>query len=238
MPPTIPKIIHQTAKTTEIPAKWQGFQKKMRDLHPDWTYCFHTDEDNLQFVRKEFPEFLDVYLNLPLNIMRADVIRYLLMYRVGGLYADMDYEMLKPFDFNEHDIVLPWEHDGDMGPGKDQLCNAFFASSPGHPFFKMAIDDLMAHPPLDPDPSHVIQSTGPAFLTRIYHRAIASGMTLYTPHRQVFSPLSPHSPRQYRAILKNPATYGIHHCTGSWRQYSRARRIRMHITGFIKRRFC
>ena len=112
----IPKLIHQTAKTADIPPQWQAYQQKLRSLHPDWTYRLWTDADNLAFVQKEYPAFLPIYQKLPKNIMRVDVIRYLIMYKLGGLYMDLDYEMLKPFDMTDHDIVLAWESDGEFGP--------------------------------------------------------------------------------------------------------------------------
>src|SRR4051812_18747662 len=110
----IPKILHQTYKSHDnMRRRWLRYQKKLIALHPDWKYNFWTDEDNLKFVKSEFPELLDIYVGLPKNIMRADVIRYMLLYRLGGLYMDMDYEMLRPFEFTNEECVLPWEIDGD-----------------------------------------------------------------------------------------------------------------------------
>jgi len=126
----IPKLIHQTAKTGELPEECKPYVEKLKALHPDWTYKLWTDEDNLQLVKTRMPEFLDVYLKLPKNIMRADVIRYVYMYKLGGLYLDTDYEMLKPFDFNQHDIVLPWEITDENGKGT-RVANSIFASVPG-----------------------------------------------------------------------------------------------------------
>jgi mannosyltransferase OCH1-like enzyme len=229
----IPKLIHQTAKDRNIPPKWQGYQKKLQDLHPGWTYKLWTDEDNLAFVKKEFPEFLDIYQKLPRGIMRADVIRYLLMYKLGGLYMDLDYEMLKPFDLMDKDIVLPWESSGEFGAGNDRLGNSFFASKPGHPFFKLAIDDLSKNPPLAPD-VEILGATGPLFITRMYHAATAAKIDMYTPARPLFNPVTPHSPRAYRAIVKKGTAYGIHHCHGTWREYSFPRRVKNRVVSAIK----
>jgi mannosyltransferase OCH1-like enzyme len=229
----IPRLIHQTAKTRDISPQWQGYQLKLLSLHPDWTYKLWTDEDNLAFVKSEYPEFLDTFQKLPKNIMRVDVIRYLIVYKFGGLYMDLDYEMLRPFDQLDHDIVLPWESDGEFGPGNDRVCNSIFAAAPGHPFFRLAIDDLKSRPPLGENVD-VLSATGPLFLTRIYHQAIADGIEIYTPARAVFSPYTPQSPRQYRAIVNNRVSYGIHHCAGTWREYSLARRVRDRITSCIK----
>lgn len=47
---TVPKILHQTWKTREIPEKWQAAQKSCVELHPDYEYRLWTDADSLQFI--------------------------------------------------------------------------------------------------------------------------------------------------------------------------------------------
>jgi mannosyltransferase OCH1-like enzyme len=228
--PMIPKLLHQTAKTADIPERWRGYQQKLRALHPDWEYRLWTDADNLEFVKREYPDFYDVFVKLPKNIMRADVIRYLLLYRLGGLYMDLDYEMLRPFDLLEHEAVLPWEIDG------ERIGNALMAAVPGHPFFKRVIDDLKANPPLGEDVD-VLTSTGPHFLSRILREASGAALNIHTPTRPLFNPPSPRSPRQYRAILREGIAYGIHHCTGSWREYTVPQRVRNQAVALVRRLF-
>src|SRR5690554_3050667 len=138
----VPKIIHQTWKDDHIPDKWVDFQQKVITLNPDWEYRLWTDADNEDFVRTEYPEFYDIYMGFSRNIMRADVIRYLIMYRVGGVYLDLDYEMLVPFDFGEHQLILPKNRSKSYGDPEDELGNCIFASVPGHPFWRDVIDDL------------------------------------------------------------------------------------------------
>jgi mannosyltransferase OCH1-like enzyme len=215
----IPKLLHQTAKTHEIPEGCRPYVERLKALHPDWTYKLWTDADNLELVRTRMPEFLDVYQKLPKNIMRADVIRYVIMYVHGGLYLDTDYEFLKPFDLGHHDVVLPWEFDGGANPENDRVANSLFASVPGHPFWKMVIDDLMANPPLAPD-VNVLSTTGPMFLTRIFHKARAAGLNIHTPAPALFNPETPRLTRQYNAIVDGGVAYGIHHCLGSWRDFT------------------
>lgn len=228
----IPKLIHQTAKTRDLPEEVRPYQQKLIALHPGWTYKLWTDEDNRAFVRAEYPEFAPTFEALPRGIMRADVIRYLLMYRLGGLYMDTDYEMLRPFDMLEKEIVLPWESDGEGGGPRDLICNSFFASRPGHPFWKMMIDELKANPPLSPE-ADVEGSTGPGLITRVFLKARAAGMDLYAPSRPLFNPPTPRNPRQYRAIVDAGVAYGIHHCAGTWRTYSLARRVRNRVAGLV-----
>ncbi len=137
----IPKLLHQTAKTAEIPEAWKPYQQRVQELHPDWTYHLWTDADNIALVQKDFSWFEETYKNLPKNIMRADVIRYMLMYKFGGLYLDLDYEMLRPFDLTQEKIVVPRESK-DSDP--IALGNSFFASEPGDLFWMEALEDVRA----------------------------------------------------------------------------------------------
>ena len=102
----IPRIIHQTWKDSAVPKKWHPFIKAVKEMNPTWEYRLWTDNDNDEFVAEEFPDFVDIFRGFSRNIMRADVIRYLIMYKIGGVYLDLDYEVLAPFDF-ELTFVLP-----------------------------------------------------------------------------------------------------------------------------------
>jgi mannosyltransferase OCH1-like enzyme len=229
----IPKLIHQTYKTRDIPRKWLKYQRKVQALHPGWTYTLWTDEDNLKFVANEYPTFLGVFTKLPRNIMRADVIRYLLLHRLGGLYLDLDYEMLKPFDLLDHELLIPAEEDETDKQGKLRLCNAFMAATPGNAFFGRAIDDLKSNPPLAAD-ADVEASTGPGFLTRVYRRVPKENVNVFIPAPPLFSPVTPVNPRQYRAIVRTGVSYGIHHTHGSWREFTPWIRMRRRVGNIVK----
>lgn len=229
----IPKLIHQTAKTAELPPKAVVYRQKLLELHPDWTYRLWTDADNLQFVRQEFPDFYDVFVGLPKNIMRADVIRYLLLYRLGGLYLDTDYEMLKPFDLLNYGAVLPWETDSEDLSRGGRIANSLLAAESGHTFFKMVIDDLQSHPPLAVD-ADVLHSTGPHYLSRILQQALAAGVSVHMPPKPLFNPHQPNNARQYRKLVRRNEAYGIHYCFGSWRDFSLRQRIKHRLGSAIR----
>ena len=44
---------------------------------------------------KNFPEIKDAYDSLPIRVMKADLWRYCILYKYGGIYADSDTVLLK-----------------------------------------------------------------------------------------------------------------------------------------------
>jgi mannosyltransferase OCH1-like enzyme len=215
----IPKLIHQTWKTDDIPKKHRPFVNKVKTLNPEWSYKLWTDRDNDEFVKSEFPEFHRVFTGFSKNIMRADVIRYLIMYKIGGVYLDLDYEVLKPFNFENKNIVLPlWLSVKDGDPA-DILGNFFLASVPGHRYWLDAINELKNNPPIVTDYTQVLEATGPIFVTRIYNSNRYQDIDV--PEKIIYNPI--HHPntigygKQYiEKIKNNGVSLGIHYTWGSW----------------------
>ena len=81
---SVPKLLHQSWKTHELPAKFEKWSIECRKKHHDWEWVLWTNEDNLNLVRKYFPWLEKVYLELPGDIYRADFSRNLYMYIFGG----------------------------------------------------------------------------------------------------------------------------------------------------------
>ena len=138
---TIPKIIHQTYKNHNLPETYKMCQTEIKRLHPDFEYRFYTDEDMDRLMKTEFPEYYDKFNELPRMIMKIDMFRYFLMYKYGGLYADMDYLMFKKFDILNEKVVIPCNREDENG---EPIClgNCIFASQPNHPYWKSLMDTL------------------------------------------------------------------------------------------------
>lgn len=89
-------LIHQTWKSTSIPARVGSFAVSWSTHHPDVTRVLWTDADNDFLVASYYPEFVEDYRAFPLPIMRVDFVRLLYLHRFGGLYVDLDYECCTP----------------------------------------------------------------------------------------------------------------------------------------------
>ncbi|KAK9235407.1 nucleotide-diphospho-sugar transferase [Lipomyces kononenkoae] len=164
----VPKLIHQSWSSTELPAKFEVWSRSCREQNPDWQWVLWTDEDNLNLVKKYFPWFLEYYERLPGVIHRADLVRNMYMYVYGGMYADLDVECLRPANelFNEYNVsTVPYSstYDGSSHSssnpqnerkawfgrmGTDQkfahsIPNAWMAATPGHPFFLLSLEGVV-----------------------------------------------------------------------------------------------
>jgi len=164
----IPKIIHQTWKTTQIPDNWLESQKSCKALHPDYKYILWTDDDMDKFVKREYPNFYKVYISYKYDIQRCDVFRYLVLFKYGGIYLDLDIICKKNLNnFLNYDLVLTYSSNI-----KTSMTNSFIMIIPEHPFFKYCIDQL---PNYSNSYSyfgkhlHIMNSTGPIFLTNMIY---------------------------------------------------------------------
>jgi hypothetical protein len=133
----IPRVIHQTWKTRDIPDRYQTFQENCQELHPDFSFRVWSDQDNALLIKTHYPEYEYVYYQLKRDIERVDFIRYVYLYHYGGVYLDLDIDCVKPIDdlMVDRTIVL-----GSLGPDfEHNIPNAIMMSVPGHPFWRFVI---------------------------------------------------------------------------------------------------
>lgn len=147
-----------------------GDPKSWTEKNPDWDYRFWTDDDLLAFFQKERPDLLDLYLSYPRPVQRADLARYCILQKFGGVYADVDTVCLASLEPLAGDprVVLCEEPARHQAPallrGLDQLWfNGTMASPAEHPFWTSVIDmcRLMA----ERRDGDVLETTGPLILS-------------------------------------------------------------------------
>ena len=214
----IPKIIHQTWKTGTLPLRWKHTIASVKRWHPDWEYRLWDDKTINAYVQKHHPDLYPIFSGFSRNIMRADVMRYILMHDIGGMYCDLDYEFIRPYDYKGSELVLGYEFDRAYGDPVDQIANFVFASAPGHPFWKDVLNDLQHNPPQAFSYLDVCGLTGPGLLSRIYRENHQHYGHVTLEPRRVFHPFRMRGKNERQILLNNGTTIGVHHASGSWRE--------------------
>ena len=166
--PRIPKIIHQMWFSGPVPEKYHTWQQTWIRNHPDWQYILWTREDIEKFGMINKAQF-DAAKNIA---TKADIARYEVLYRLGGLYVDIDMECLRPFDIFHHccDFYAS-AYNIIEGPVIDiEIC--ILASRPGHPLIKAAIEQLSHIDTSTNQFLSVLKNTGPFFFTDLFFNTI------------------------------------------------------------------
>ena len=217
----IPHAIHQTWVSEDVPEAWQGYQASWQRHHPRWTYRLWTDADIRAFVAEHDAWFLPIFDAYPEPIMRVDAFRYFLMSRLGGVYADMDFECLRPLDalLSPHELVMGVEPDAHAGRllarerGLERVvCNAFLASRPGHPFWEHVIRQLVAR---HREPG-VLDATGPFMLTAALESWTGAAPVHLTPSVVLYPRAAPARGEEPAPAAYPQDAHAVHHWAGSW----------------------
>jgi len=227
-----PKIIHQIweGRSEPLPDFYQKMGETWKKHHPDWQYEFWDNARMNTFIKENFPEWIEVYANFKYDVQRWDVIRYLILYKIGGMYVDFDYECLKPFDnFIRTDnkcyfAMEPDEHCRAMG-GEKYFNNALMITPPCQPFFEYLITSLrtMTFTYTGNKFHDVLSSTGPLMLYNVYKKFIDCPSIDFLPSELV-SPLSKTEARHHfnqttateKLHKKLEKAFAVHYFCGSW----------------------
>lgn len=199
---SIPRKIWQTWKVGPL-----GFEQRDSDSAKTWpaknpTYRYEvlTDDNAFEYLEWHYgpqgfdrPDVIELYKELNITIIKADILRYLVMYAEGGVYADIDVECLRPIDrfiperYNEEDVdmIIGVEIDEPsyashpiLGSKCKSFCQWTFAAKPRLPVMMRLIENIQQWlqelseekgvriSELQLDFNEVISGTGPSAFTK------------------------------------------------------------------------
>ncbi|WP_184090209.1 glycosyltransferase [Sphingomonas xinjiangensis] len=159
---TIPRIIHQTYPSIDLPDTLAKSTTALKETNPSWQHCLYDNAAIERFIYQNYgSRVLATYkrINPVYGAARADLFRYLLIYKVGGVYLDIKSSFSRPLDSvlscNEGFVVSRWSnkkgqrYEGfgirdelpDLPEGELQQWHVIAA--PGHPFLKAVIDAVL-----------------------------------------------------------------------------------------------
>ncbi len=200
----IPRRIIQTGKSLQLSLLQRAAVSNIKLLNPDFEYLFFDDEGVEAFFNKEPAEHREILKLLRFPIQKYDFFRYLVIYRYGGFYFDLDVFLASGlsglldfgcvFSFEDLNIsrFLRERYRMDWA-----LANYAFGAAPGHPFLKAIIDNciraqkdrawveplLRGIPRLFRSEFEVLNTTGPLLVSRTLaeNPALAEEITVLFP---------------------------------------------------------
>ncbi|HVZ44715.1 MAG TPA: glycosyltransferase [Ramlibacter sp.] len=186
----IPKIIHQTYASRRMPAVLAANVEHIRATNPGWEHRFYDDEAAAAFIARHCGQkVLAAWRSIDpaYGAARADLFRYLLMYKVGGVYLDMKSSTALPLDSvlrADDALVLAhwpnrkgerfagWGHHPGVMLARGELQQWHVICAPGHPFLKAVVQEVLRNIASYDPARHgvgrlgVLRVTGPIAYTR------------------------------------------------------------------------
>ncbi len=163
----IPKIIHHIWLGSSLPEQYRRFRETWIKFHPDWECILWTDKE-IEAFGLQNKKLYDSVANYG---AKSDIARCEILYRMGGLYIDTDFECLRSFDVLHHLLDF---YTGIAFDKAATLFNGLIASVPGHPILKRCIESLSSTKPFRENSGTIMQATGPFLLTRSFFNVVPS----------------------------------------------------------------
>ena len=226
----IPRIIHQIYEDPAGPPELlSSLAETWKGCHPEWEYRFWNKQMMYDFLDTVCPDFKPIYYSYPFNVQRWDAIRYLILYHIGGLYVDFDYECLEPLDvlLNGQSCCMGMEPTiNSISHFKPLIIgNALMASVPKHPYMAAIIEDMKTNFSNDyrkGDSIQIMESTGPFMVTRVYEQfkrkkeitLLSADLVTPLSLKEVWMLRTSHTTVELEEKVEK--AFAIHYFFGSW----------------------
>lgn len=233
----IPKIIHQIWSATyrPLPKVFQTLGDTWKRDYPDWEYILWDEFAMNAFVKEQYPQYWEVYTKFPYDIQRWDAIRYLILYQMGGMYVDFDYESISSIEpivmgktccFSEDPVT----HKGNYGEVERYFNNAMMLSVPNHPFMKKIMESVFLNAENRDDIhsfDYVLRTTGPWKVMDVYYNSsLEERENVYLIPKEHVTPFDYNQARRFirekerSEELENclKEAYAVHYFFSNWRK--------------------
>ena len=198
----IPKVFHRVwLGGKPMPKEFADWGESWIELHPGWTMKLWTEETLPKLVNEY------QYKRAICLAQRADVVRYEIMQKHGGVYVDCDIECVRNIEplLEDCDLAVTSNLAKDT---PEWLSNGIFACTKGHP----AMGELVLRLPANWS-TKVWTAMGPPFFTKIlapFEKKMLDGW--------LFQPLTySEYGRRRRDDYKAPdGAYAVNHHSSLW----------------------
>lgn len=235
----IPQVIHHIWLGSKLPEKYHAYYQTWRTFHPNWSFVFWTDnKENYEYGTQVVSSFAQAQRALssarPQQIVvdvsglefdnrpffdeaknygeKSDILRWDIVYQLGGMYVDTDYECLAQFDF------LHYMYDFYTGlqpldTNIVQLGAGLFAARAHHPILEHTVNTIKNNR----HTQQIIVKTGPIHFTRSLIASIGKNnmIDVVLPANYLY-PCGYEQRGTPQSVWRTPQSLAVHHWAGSW----------------------
>jgi len=138
--PVIPLNIYQTWWTKDLPPLMKKSLDEIIKNNPAFKHHLFDDNDCRNFIKDNFStDILNAYDTLIPGAYKADLWRYCVLYKNGGIYLDIKYKPYNEFKFINLTEKEHWVLDAD----NNGIYNALMVCKPNNPVLLQAINRVV-----------------------------------------------------------------------------------------------
>lgn len=101
-PTIVPLIIYQTWHSKQLPPKMAACVENLKKSNPEFEHQLFDDADCRSYIKDNYEEdVLDAYDRLVPGAFKADLWRYCVLYKTGGIYLDIKFQCEPGFSLLE-----------------------------------------------------------------------------------------------------------------------------------------
>jgi mannosyltransferase OCH1-like enzyme len=161
----IPLNIFQTWHTKNLTPSMFHCVASIKRNNPRFNYQLFDDNDCREFIKNHFhAEVLQAFDTLVPGAYKADLWRYCILYKKGGIYLDIKYKSVNNFKF----ITLMEREHWVLDADGDGIYNALIVAKPGNEILRRAIDQVVENVKNRFYGSSQLEPTGPKLLSRYF----------------------------------------------------------------------
>jgi mannosyltransferase OCH1-like enzyme len=163
--PVIPLNIYQTWHTKDLPPLMKNTVNKIIYSNPGFNYQLFDDNDCRNFIKDNFDaNVLNAFDSLIPGAYKADLWRYCILYKNGGVYLDIKYAPFNGFRFISLMEKEHWVLDMD----KNGIYNALIVCKPNNEILLKAINKVVANVKNKFYGNSPLEPTGPLMLSQFF----------------------------------------------------------------------
>ncbi len=168
----IPSKIFQTWKTHHMDNQLENLTTLWKVHNPKYEYGLFDNAECDRFIKENFDSNVySAYVKLLPGALKADLWRYCVLYKYGGVYVDIDTMCMNSLNkfLKNYEFVTAVDLNKTKSEGEHNLFNTFIASIPQHPILKGCIDRITLQVLGNIKPQSALDITGPGVLGREFN---------------------------------------------------------------------
>lgn len=199
----IPKNIFQSWISKELHPEVQKKVNHFKSLNKNYQYHLYTDEEMDEFVNKFYPGIIaECYNRLSIPVAKVDFWRYLVLYKYGGVYVDLDSSInisLDEFIRDEDDAIITAE------TNPDTFVQWALIFNKKHPILQKVIYLITFNIHNNIYPNNILKMTGPG----VFSQAVRDVHREMFKNELNFKEITPDTDITFKNDIASYRIYGV-----------------------------